>query len=391
MAPKISSPPVSPLRKALFLLSLGVIGMLGAGVIGAFLLYKDIVQYEWSENLRRDLRRIVEGRKPRRILVLGDSFLAAWPIEHCLHSDLERWAGDHEIGLINTAVGGYGPYEYFDQMERHAPNFGPGLVLLFYYVGNDLSDVEDRAGPLRSHLFSPSDGEPHRRPFMSSATVLSAGFLPVRPILLAQQPTLRQPDDPAPGEPSFNWKRFEARGIAPDLIEKARNRLRHPNAIGPDYVNPYLLEGALRNPNYLIDNLIMESKQALANWETVKEKLRGVASLAREVEAELCLIAIPSTAQVDRSHWEFYRKATLKLDERLADAASPQELMGEFCREERIDFIDLLPRFRAYPRTEELYWENDEHLAEPGHRLAFKALLDGCLEAWRKKTARKAD
>ena len=98
--------------------------------------------------------------------------------------------------------------------------------------------------------------------------------------------------------------------------------------------------------------------------------------------AEFCVVVIPSTVQVDRSHYEFYRKATFVLDDRLAGSSTPQDRMKEFAAREQIRCIDLLPGFKTAPDTAALYWENDDHLSEMGHILAFKTLREQFLDEW---------
>ena len=122
---------LSPRRKFLFIAALAAAGASGAAATGGALLYYDKIRFGWTERLRRQYRvRRAAGRE-NRTLVLGDSFLAWWPVEHCLHKDLERYFIGRGDGYVNTGAVGFGPYEYADHMRQAAATFRPNLVLLY--------------------------------------------------------------------------------------------------------------------------------------------------------------------------------------------------------------------------------------------------------------------
>jgi hypothetical protein len=362
-------------RKPLFILLLIVIGFFFSALAGSILIYFGVVRFDWSERILRRRSIAAAAHKDRRILVIGDSFLTWWPVDHCLYKDLDVWCSARDLGLINTAAGGFGPYEYLDQMRTFSAQYQPNLVLLFYYAGNDLTDV----------LYRPDD-TPRRRdglaPFVKLAptpTAMLIRFLDPAATARAEEPADR-----------FDWNKMLERGIAPDLIEKAKNRIKNPNDISPNCVNPHLLDLALNYPRYIVDNILMATPEAQGAWKKGKAQLEDIADLAEKRAADFCIVVIPSTVQVDRSHYEFYRKAAFELDDRLLDSTAPQDHVRSFCKARHIPCIDLLPRFKAAPNKRELYWENDDHLSEAGHVLAFKILSEQYLDAWTNRHPHKS-
>lgn len=351
-------------------------GVLVALAVGGVLVLAGLIRFEWSDRwLRR--RGLEEAQsRPRRVLVLGDSFLTDWPVEHCLFKDLERYCGQREIGLVNRAWGGFGPYEYLDQIESVGPDFKPGLVLLFYYAGNDLTDVQYR------------DVEtPHRRGDENESSPSAAAAAPARlaDLLLGAfmgSARAASPSDPA----SFDWEAYAEHGIDRQLIEWAQNRIRHPNRIGREYVNPWLLEMAMAHASFLTDNILMDRPENRGASKKIRALLGRIDDAARDLDAQLCVVAIPSTVQVDRSHYDFYLKATFDVNERLLTSTAPQDLLAGFCRDRAIASIDLLPLFKAHPDPSALYWECDDHLSETGHVLAFDALRSQFLDNWSEKS-----
>ena len=54
-------------------------------------------------------------------------------------------------------------------------------------------------------------------------------------------------------------------------------------------------------------------------------------------------------------------------------SAVPQDKLQEFAKK-NIVFINPLSEMRKHPLKEKLYWENDDHLSELGHRVIFEML-----------------
>ena len=55
-----------------------------------------------------------------------------------------------------------------------------------------------------------------------------------------------------------------------------------------------------------------------------------------------------------------------------------------------IQYIDILPVFRAYKNHDKLYWEADLHLSTDGHSVSGLALAKELLLNWREKQENRA-
>lgn len=379
-------------------------GLLIGLLVGGILVVFGVVQFDWTASFQRRLRMARAFAKPTRMVILGDSFLTWWPVEHCLKVDLEKFGEQHGIGVINTAHGGFGPHEYLDQMRQIAPQLQPGdVVLQFYYVGNDLTDVQYRAddtprrpegtapavtvekGPRQTRVIRRRRARAFARAVLSRnapgfVSLVSSTPPPANPG--PERGSTNEEETPFPEHPEFDWNVMLEHGIDRELIEFAINRLQVRNQVGPRLVNPYLLDTAMARPRYLLDNVLMETEENRAAWVKAEAALQGVVDLARQRQAKLVLIAIPSTAQVDRSHYAFFRKATFEIDDRLFNSTAPQDLLREFSDRNGIVFFDLLPVLRRHPESERLYWDNDDHLSSLGHQVAFEAIHDAFLKHW---------
>ncbi len=228
--------------------------------------------------------------KPKTMVVLGDSFLSWWPVEHCLNVDLNKYASNMGIGYYNLSYGGFGPIEYLDQMKRISPLLDEGdIVLLFYYVGNDLTDTQYR-----------TDKAP-KRPDELKLTV--AAPAPLGPYVKIEPAKV----DIEKENSGFDWKAMELNGIDKTLIQYAQNRIKVTNVVGPQYVNPHLLTLAMSHPRYIMDNILMGSKENKKTWLEVEIMLDEINRIAEAKNVHLYIVVIPSTVQVSNSHYDFYR------------------------------------------------------------------------------------
>jgi hypothetical protein len=380
---KPTPPPLSPRKKRLFA---AVAILLGSAcillVIGLGMAVGWAPRPAWLESRLLARRLAAQRERPQRMLVVGDSFLDRWPIDHCLRGDLQAYCDRRNIGLNNAAGSGYGPVEYHERITTLAPTFRPGLVLIFFYAGNDLTDVINRPGgvPRSGQQASVFNLNVDRWSAPILALIETPAYARTAPAQTAAQPSGQPPDAGVPPLEAFNWQIFQHYGIDPELIELARQRLRYPNDVESGYVNPHLLGTALRDRDYIVDNILMESERARIIWDEIRRLLLESFVAARANGADVCLVVIPSTVQVNRSHYDFYRRCTFTVDERLLDSRRPQDALAELCRDAAVPIVDLLPAFRV--SSGELYFLNDDHLNQAGHELAFKVLREQFLDDW---------
>ena len=316
-----------------------------------------------------------EGKaKDKRILILGDSQLTWWNLDHCLFEDIRQFCKVHDVGYVNAAKGGNGPIEYLDRLQAIGPDYQPNLVILFYYAGNDLTDVMYRSNqrPKEPGLNWIKQLDFKDEDFAKAREV--DAFSTNRPNLEndQKQEILRGYD--------FDWEEFVRKGIDSTMITYAKNRLYYPGKIGAEYVNPHILVMGSWKPNYLYDNNQMDSPESEAAWNVVEDKLDAIKAVTSEIGAELRLVCIPATVQVDSSHFDFYRKLTFRVGEDLIFARTPQDRLAKWADHKKIPFIDLLPNFQAYENTAALYFENDDHLSSQGHQEAFIRVKQEILE-----------
>ena len=303
------------------------------------------------------------------LFIIGDSFMA--PMKGGdLVDYLYAALAPHGVRIRNTAMSGSGPVQYFHKLRREGPRHRPDVVLLSYYVGNDLFDV-GCAGNLRERLLAAGSTPGWKRFYVAQylRERLRARF-PGRVIfqsvvpgfLLIAEPVLR----PLHTQ-EVDYDRMRQAGIPEEHIESAR----------AGNVNPWVVSLGAVNPDYFRDALLMRSECAQRAWEDTKLILGEILDEAAELGAPVLPVIFPHTLQVDTAHYALYRAWKINVDQAMLASNRPQQLLREYFRGRSLEPLDLLEAFRADGQT--LYWEQDEHLNIRGQQLSARLIAEEVL------------
>jgi hypothetical protein len=311
---------------------------------------ESVLRLGWIKNRRHDHLRVMgEQENPdTRLMILGDSFLRRGSILiRSLNKRLERC----KVAVLNTSVGGYGPFEYLEELKTTGSRFKPDIVLLGYYVGNDLTNVQN------NRKFNPTSFRLKFknifRPFVRKFYIYHYYYEKKQVI-----PTRL-----------FNYKRLKASGIPTNLIEEAKTYR----------INPWLLLHAQHEKNYLLDNILMETQENMRAWEKVKDLLDSIHDLCNRMGAAFLVAIFPRSVQVSDMNFEFFKSLNFNLDERTLKADKPQRLLKTFCDERKIPCLDFLPLFRQ--RSDQVLFRiKDEHFNDRGDSLVAELILDFTLK-----------
>jgi lysophospholipase L1-like esterase len=114
----------------------------------------------------RDIERTPAPSDDPRVVVLGDSFMEGYtvPLEQNFHRQLEsRLRGSlPALEVINLGVSGYGTLQALLAYEMEGRRYAPDLVLLGFYLSNDLRDNSLEIETLRK----PGSRKARDRPFL---------------------------------------------------------------------------------------------------------------------------------------------------------------------------------------------------------------------------------
>ena len=296
-----------------------------------------------------------------RILGLGDSFAFGFGVEEddTYLARLERALTDRQVEVINAGLAGMGPDNEVRLLAADGQGLRPDLVLLGFFVGNDLMDV--LTGPHRTRL---SDGAP----------TLPDGFLerwyrPLRQGRMESRPLARSPTSlrlPIPFK-GFLRRNSHAYRFLAGRVGRLRMAWQAPRDRAPAAeFNPFQPEA------FCLRAYPPEFDQA---WTLTRAALDEMKAWCDAHGSRLAIVAIPTEAQVYPARWAEVRRR-YDLREEDFDLEKPQRLLTAFAAERGIPFIDLLPALRTASGTGgPLYFETDIHWTARGHAVAGEEIL----------------
>lgn len=299
----------------------------------------------------------------RRILALGDSHVdGVVDNEENLTTLLEARLNrpDEKKGLrwqvLNAAVGSYSPYQNYLWYRETGKRYDPDLVLLTFYLGNDLAELatEDRPRLVE-------------RDSQFVETAPSAGSVPNE---LAQKESLLTRLDRAATKNSYVYSRSK------NLARRLVSRIRGGSASTQPVIDPFgCVAQSLGQVSWSKNH--QDYSRNLAAFGEILKRMRA------EVEpggGRLWLVLLPSRLHVEP---ELDRDRISEVSKALG--LSPKDL--EFENRLTLDLthlgksldvpvLDLGPAFRAAHRREQqaLYYQTDWHINTLGHQVAAEAI-----------------
>ena len=290
--------------------------------------------------------------KPRstfRIAVLGDSFVEAFQVERestflALAEDQVRKEMRYSVEVMNFGRSGYSPTEEFLVLKDDVLKFYPDLVVLFFFPGNDIADVNrETAIDSRRPFFGLSeDGE----------LVLDTDF--------------------------SRTKEFKIRSFV--------SLFRQYSALITLLSDRYVLYRALIAERHRTESRELSSKKLSGhlslctsnperifseNYKLTKKLIAVIAEYCRAREIDFMLVCCDLHYHPDLERE--YKKIDPTFDPNFFE-----DDLKEYARSINIEYLGLQRIFEQASREVGLsyHWRSDGHWNYQGHRLVANALVD---------------
>ena len=312
------------------------------------------------------------------LMMLGDSMLQGNQVSatenlSVLLENLLSEQYQKNVSVANLGANGYCPLLYMLAYRCYREKFNPKLVIAVVAVGNDFNDdarffhddriVYSKQGEVTAvkPKFDYDNGVYWRRsdgiiplPWKKTSFWTIRFFVLVRDTLENFKTKRKTQSDSLEINEGSKMKR-ECTDITGNLTQRCYNY-------------------SLRNSSLIRNNIfaIFKTEYSEYDWQDIHQTLGYLSQLRNEVEADrrsFLLIILPMAAQI-QNQWEIGKSKNgfdLKKEEAL-ESTAPQEILGAFCVQEQIDYIDMLPVFRANS-DKTLYWVQNTHLTKTGHVL----------------------
>jgi len=338
----------------------------------------------------RDRERATYEKSPGtfRILILGDSFTEGIqvPLEQLFSIRLETCLNEQvspTIEVINGGVSGYSTGDELLFFLKEGVKYQPDLVLVAIFAANDT--VKEMGREFDDNMIQSLGGFQF---YLDSQGHLQKRWLewadpdheiswPER--LLRRYSSiyyiLRAPDSTVRGEVNETIDDWWPESPSPESVLAKSND-------EPDYRDDENLiifaEGFPDNPDV--------PPQIKAWWrlfETIVLELQKQVALH---DAQLAAVIIPRDAQIHPELYQIHVNEFIKrygtLGDTVWDLAAPDKAILEFMNKHTIPTLDLMPGFQAYAQTHDdlLYFEQDIHFTQQGHRLAAGLMCDWLIE-----------
>ncbi|MGE3272283.1 MAG: SGNH/GDSL hydrolase family protein [Chloroflexota bacterium] len=283
-----------------------------------------------------------------RVLVIGDSFVegAQVPMENTVTRKLEeRLAAmmpGQPVQVINAGNAGFGTAQELLFLDHDGRTYEPDLVILVYFIDNDLPDNGYRVAKDRKL-------DTTRRPFFvpdgKGGIELRPGAAPPPDRLEAVRPLLRKSVTYNLAENFMLWQ--EARDQEKAQIGKNR-------------------------PTYL-ENPPAEWDEA---WWVTERLLGRVRETTAGMNADLLVVAAPSYFQISDDAWLWLVGGDTR-EKNHYEPDLPNQRLAGIAERQGLRFLDLLPAVKAAQDAEGgLYYPADGHWTSAGHAFAAGQLAD---------------
>jgi SGNH hydrolase-like domain, acetyltransferase AlgX len=289
-----------------------------------------------------------------RILVLGDSFVEAVQVAERqrflarLGDILNADGGPVRYELIDGSCGGWGTVQEYLYLQDEGPRYQPDLVLLAFFVGNDVAN--------------------------NSPRIELGGNLDI-----ALKPYMER-------RPGGDLALVEAHPPALTTAERAgfflRERSALYNVVESGVLQKWSLDDLWANWRDVDAQVELADREAEVYatrldarwrdaWALTDSLLGRVDGEAKSQGARFGLIMIPTRAQVLPEAWK-------RLADRSLDPRQPNTLLGGIAARLSTPFLDLTPSFQAAAARggDPLYFAHDQHWTAAGHALAARQMAD---------------
>jgi lysophospholipase L1-like esterase len=328
-----------------------------------------------------------------RIVIIGDSFVAGYGVadENLFTRRLEQQlqalpvsngkaenpqgavpARPGRIEVVNLGRVGTSTVRELDLYETLGRKFQPDLVILAYYLGNDLAEVVQEQTHAELAQWHPSGISRRLAYFLFPNLYLELAIV---------RQSRRQLRDFTP--------RTEAEIVA-DLDSEARARGREPGAALANYhaLAPELrsdVMAGLLSEQRIIDSCIEPDRLVRAldpddasfdsAWQRTRQHLDLLQQAVRRDGARLAVTAIPAPFQLDRKSFEFHKSLGYEVREDwLHSIPRTARALDDWAQEAQVPWLDLTGPFRESGET--LYFVEDVHWNPAGNARAAEAVAD---------------
>jgi len=311
------------------------------------------IPYQINSLGYRDIEHsITKPKNIKRIMMFGDSFLAGHQVdfENILSRQLSKnleHIYNKKYEIFNFGLIGNQPSTELLTLENLALKYSPDYVIICFFQNDpmDLSEKLENGETIKEiwhHILSDTNE-----------------LILVKPDI--EKKSLRRKINSFLRENTFiyNWQK--------EKINNLKNNLRKNHDL------------FLKLKSF--DKLFLKElpEEIEKNWTLTLKIYEKILQISKENNFKIIILNIPSANMFDKQKLKSYIN---KFEETKNSEIEPHNAhirLEKFCREKNIDYVYPFEIFSKY-KTEDLYFINDGHLTEKGHKILAKILSDKIIE-----------
>ena len=324
----------------------------------------------------RDVEHTVENPdRVFRVLVLGDSYMEGYSVKlsDSFHRRVEEFAHEmgSEIEVMNLGVGGYGTLQEYLAFRDIGRLYGPDLVLLGFYAGND---VRNNSFDLES-IVNEGSIKVESRPFLDAADPA------VWRITQIDFEGARRRYRAAQARRDTLGNRLARRSALVQVAGRATAKIAR--MISSQFSKMETeISLANRERRYFARygvNFCVEPPEYTRAWNSTKRILHRLKHGTEAINSRLLVFTVPALSDVSISEMDKVRAGVPSPDKLCLDEAPAYQRLRDMLGELEIELVDLLPHFRSAMRDDGTtlfrYEYGDRHWNPEGHALAARLVV----------------
>lgn len=310
----------------------------------------------------------------QRVVVIGDSFVAGVGVgEQDVFTSVlgQRWANSH-IEVVNLGRAGTSTIRELTLYEELGRRFEPDVVVLVYYLGNDLAEVVEEQDAAEQVAWRPQ-GTLRRVVYAWCPNVYRE--LAIRKRLIRAETQMGN----RTSEQIVARIRAEAVqvGVDPNLAEERYGSL-------PDKVRRMAREGQFPEYRYLQACLFPRRFQNSIDpadeffqpaWARTERALDQLKQAVDSDGAQLMLVLVPEAIQVSAAAMDFNKDLGFVVDSHWLEEKSGRTAgaLAVWARRAGVPLLEMLRPLRESPKP--TYFVEDGHWTTVGHRVMAESLF----------------
>jgi len=330
--------------------------------------------YTNSKGLRGRERSYRPAPGVRRIVVLGDSFMAAQEVEfeQSLPRLLERGLADRRVEVVNLAVSGYGTAQEYLYLKEEGLKYRPDLVVLAFFPTNDVCN--NHRG-LESQMWGEDSLKAFARPYAGGEPDSGRLAFSAVDYERAQRWVAQQRQEAIRRN---SQETFSRRLLLVKYTKRAVKALHRKTRLVPEF-DPNIWLGAFLAdfdpasggrgiPRHTYRQMWQQA------WDATERLVIETRDLAERNGAEFLLLVVPDAFQVEDADLAAIKNRYPQLR---FDLTAPNRRLAGLGKAHGIPVLDLLDEFRNARRqgNHPLFHQfDDRHWNAAGHRVAARAL-----------------